>query len=136
MTEFLLGGVAACCAGVITNPLEVIKTRVQLQGELKSRGQYTVHYRNVFHAFYAVGKAEGILSLQKGLVPAIFYQFSMNGVRLGVFQCIENLGFTRNANGELVFAKTVVAGAISGCSGAFVGSPLYLVSDQCLWYEK
>lgn len=127
MTEFVLGGTAASCAGVITNPLEVIKTRVQLQGELKSRGKYKVHYRNVFHAFYAVAKVEGLCSLQKGLVPAIYYQFCMNGVRLGVFQCIENLGFTKNSNGQLKFPQTVASGAISGSLGALVGSPFYLV---------
>ena len=33
--EFLLGGLATCGAGLFTNPLEVVKTRMQLQGELK-----------------------------------------------------------------------------------------------------
>lgn len=33
--EFLLGGLATCGAGFFTNPLEVVKTRMQLQGELK-----------------------------------------------------------------------------------------------------
>lgn len=79
--EYLLGGLGAVCAGIFTNPLEVIKTRIQLQGEMKARGQYTIHYRNVFHAFYAVAKAEGLVSLQKGLVPALWYQFLMNGCR-------------------------------------------------------
>lgn len=128
MTEFLLGGVAACCAGIITNPLEVIKTRIQLQGETQKRGSYKVHYKNVFHAFYTVAKNESIISLQKGLVPAIHYQFFMNGVRLGAFQCFDNFGITRGPNGELVFYKTVIAGAASGCIGAMFGSPFYMVS--------
>lgn len=130
MIEFVLGGTAACFAGILTNPLEVIKTRVQLQGELKTRGQYTIHYRNVFHAFYVVSKNEGILSLQKGLVPAVYYQFFMNGVRLGVFQAIDNKGLTRNDRGEIKFPHVMIAGAISGCAGALVGSPLYLVSNM------
>ena len=125
--EFILGGTASCCAVVLTNPLEVIKTRVQLQGELKTRGHYTVHYKNFFHAFYVVSKNEGILSLQKGLVPALYFQFFANGVRLGVFQVIDNKGLTRNERGEIILPRAMVAGAVSGCSGAVVGSPFSLV---------
>ncbi|XP_015791985.1 solute carrier family 25 member 35 [Tetranychus urticae] len=128
--EFILGGLAAAGAGFFSNPLEVVKTRIQLQGELRSRGQYTVHYRNVFHAFRVIGKTEGLLSLQKGLVPAIYYQFSMNGVRLGVFQCIDNSGVTRNQQGKPIFGYTVLAGAISGAIGAAVGSPFYLIKTH------
>ena len=130
MTEFALGALSACCAGIITNPLEVVKTRIQLQGELRSRGQYKVHYKNVFHAFYAIAKAENIFSLQKGLVPALFYQGVMNGVRLGTYQCIDNFGLTKNNKGKTVFFKSVIAGAASGCVGAMVGSPFYLVRNS------
>ena len=35
LTECLTGGVAACGATLFSNPLEVIKTRMQLQGELQ-----------------------------------------------------------------------------------------------------
>lgn len=41
----VIAGVAAATAGAICNPLEVVKIRMQLQGELKARGQYAVHYR-------------------------------------------------------------------------------------------
>lgn len=43
--EMVIAGVAAATAGAICNPLEVVKIRMQLQGELKARGQYAVHYR-------------------------------------------------------------------------------------------
>lgn len=43
--DFLLAGTAAATAGAICNPLEVVKIRMQLQGELQAKGQYKVHYR-------------------------------------------------------------------------------------------
>ena len=127
LDEFVMGGLGACCAGVITNPLEVVKTRIQLQGELRSRGHYMVHYRNVFHAFYAIAANEGMGALQKGLVPALWYQFLMNGVRFGAYQCFDNVGLTRDANGDVVFHRSVIFGVVSGATGSFIGSPLYLV---------
>lgn len=130
MSEFILAGTAASLAGMITNPLEVVKTRVQLQGELKMRGEYTRHYKNVFHAFLIMGKEEGVLSLQKGLTPAIVYQFCMNGVRLGCFQCIDNLGVTRDKNGQLIAYRVGIASAFSGALGSFVASPFYMIKTQ------
>lgn len=64
--EYVTGAMAGVMAGCFTNPLDVVKTRLQLQGELKSRGQHVVHYKNTLHAFYVVGKTEGLVSLQKG----------------------------------------------------------------------
>ena len=127
LIEFLLGGVGACGAGLLTNPLDVVKTRMQLQGELKARGKHPVHYRNVFHAFYAIGKYDGVLALQKGLVPALWYQFFMNGVRLGAYQSFINLGLTKDSKGHHSFPKGVIAGAVAGSMGAAVGSPFYMV---------
>lgn len=128
--EYFLGGLGAACAGVFTNPLEVIKTRIQLQGELQARGHYTVHYRNVFHAFYAVARAESLVSLQKGLVPALWYQFIMNGCRFGAYQVFDNHGFTRNKEGDVVFYRSIICGVSSGVLGSFLGSPLYLVKTH------
>lgn len=82
--EFLIGGTAAVAAGFFTNPLEVLKTRMQLQGELQAKGSHAVHYKNIIHAGYIVVKNDGILALQKGLVPALWVQWILNGVRLGM----------------------------------------------------
>lgn len=127
--DFVLSGVAACGACVFTNPLEVVKTRMQLQGELRSRGTYQVYYRNVFHAFYTIGKVDGLAGLQKGLVPGLVYQFLMNGVRLGSFAIIESAGYI-HTDGRVSAVKTTVAGAVAGVAGAVMGSPVYLVSQH------
>lgn len=130
--DFVLSGVAACGACLFTNPLEVVKTRMQLQGELKSRGTYQVYYRNVFHAFYTIGKIDGLAGLQKGLVPGLVYQFFMNGVRLGSYAIIESLGYI-HTDGRVSATKSTVSGAIAGVVGAVMGSPIYLVSNEnCL----
>ncbi|KAM6912028.1 solute carrier family 25 member 35 isoform 1-T1 [Lycodopsis pacificus] len=127
--DFVLSGAAACGACLFTNPLEVVKTRMQLQGELKSRGSYQVYYRNVFHAFYTIGKVDGLAGLQKGLMPGLVYQFFMNGIRLGSYAVIESSGYI-HTNGRVSAAKTTVAGAVAGVVGAVIGSPVYLVKTH------
>lgn len=127
--DFVLSGVAACGACLFTNPLEVVKTRMQLQGELKSRGTYQIYYRNVFHAFYTIGKIDGLAGLQKGLVAGLVYQFFMNGIRLGSYSMIETSGYI-HTNGRVSAAKTTVAGAVAGVVGAVMGSPVYLVKTH------
>lgn len=79
--DFIIGGVAAVGAGLFTNPLEVAKTRMQLQGELLARGKYAMHYKNAPHALYIIAKNEGILAVQKGLVPGLWVQLFLNGFR-------------------------------------------------------
>lgn len=128
--ELILGGLACSGAGVCTNPMEVVKTRMQLQGELQARGQYSIHYRNALHAFFTIARTDGLLALQNGLVPALWYQFFMNGTRLGTYQILVNCGLTKDNEGKTSFIRSIPAGAFAGMVGAVVGSPLYLVKTH------
>lgn len=128
--DFIIAGVAAVGAGFFTNPLEVLKTRMQLQGELHAKGQYTVHYKNIIHATYTIWKHEGFLSLQKGLSPALWVQFILNGVRLGIYQSLEDKGYIFNNEGNTVFYKSVLASGIGGVAGQIACSPVFLVKTH------
>ena len=54
----------------VSNPAEVAKTRLQLQGELAQRGGPKV-YRNVLDVFAKTWRNEGIRGVQRGLAPAV-----------------------------------------------------------------
>lgn len=79
--DFGLGGVSAALATLFTNPLEVVKTRMQLQGELSRKGQHIVPYKNIYQAFVIIAKKDGFTGLQKGLVPSLYFQFFLNSFR-------------------------------------------------------
>ena len=57
---FTAGALAACGAVTVTNPMEVVKTRLQLQGELAARGQVKKVYTGVFQALRIIAMNEGI----------------------------------------------------------------------------
>ncbi|KAM6927220.1 solute carrier family 25 member 34 [Xenentodon cancila] len=122
--DFALGALACCAACMFTNPLEVVKTRLQLQGELRARGSYQIHYRGVLQALWVVGRTDGLRGLQKGLSVGLIYQGVMNGVRLGSYSYCEASGVTSFHGGSLL------SGAGAGALGAFIASPAYLVKTH------
>jgi len=54
----------------VSNPAEVAKTRLQLQGELAKEGVKKV-YNNALDVFGKTWKNEGIKGLQRGLSTAV-----------------------------------------------------------------
>lgn len=130
MEQFTIGAFSAVCATVVTNPLEVVKTRFQLQGELKAKGQHAVHYRGFFHALFTIVKTDGLLALQKGLLPSVLHQIFMNGFRLGGFHIAEEKKLNLNAKGEVSLARTAAIAGVMGAVTAYTGSPFFLLKVQ------
>lgn len=56
----------------MSNPAEVAKTRLQLQGELTRNGYQKV-YSNTFDAIRKTFRAEGVRGTQRGLTAAYAY---------------------------------------------------------------
>ncbi|KAL7288823.1 hypothetical protein TKK_0016799 [Trichogramma kaykai] len=128
--EFAFAAASGVCAGCFTNPIDVVKIRLQLQGELAARGSYQPIYRNTFHAAYLIARHEGILALQSGIAPALCFQVFLNGTRLGSYYFAKNKGFILNELGETSVWKTALWSGFAGAAGAVVGSPFYMVKTQ------
>ena len=60
------------CAYQLANTSEVMKTRLQLQGELQKADSNAPRvYKNVMDVFVKTWRNEGIKGLQRGLFPAV-----------------------------------------------------------------
>ena len=94
--------------------------------QLKNYKLY-LFYRNPLQAIYTIIRTDGLLAIQKGLVPGLCYQFFMNGFRLGSYQMAVNAGLTKDTDGRVTLPRSVVAGACAGTIGAVAGSPFYMV---------
>lgn len=73
LRETLSGVVGAFCCVYAGLPFEVVKTRLQTQGAVKS-------YNGVFHGFQRIAAEEGVVSLWKGAVPALSSSIIENSV--------------------------------------------------------
>ncbi|KAF8167366.1 mitochondrial carrier domain-containing protein [Crassisporium funariophilum] len=133
---FICGGIAASIAVTVSNPAEVAKTRLQLQGELAKNGGTKV-YKNALDVFSKTWKNEGLRGLQRGLPPAYAYQILLNGSRLGFYEPFRrnlNKFLGRSADEQLTLTS-VMAGASSGAVGASLGNPLFLIKARMQAYS-
>ncbi|GCE99419.1 mitochondrial oxaloacetate carrier protein [Zygosaccharomyces mellis] len=136
--SFVAGGLAACVAVTVTNPIELVKTRMQLQGELSAKNQQV--YKNPIQAMAIIFRNEGFVSLQKGLLAAYVYQIALNGSRLGLYEPSRgfvNRIFYPDEEPHKVQnpAINVFCGAAAGVFGAVLGSPLYMVKTRLQSYS-
>ncbi|KAI9262004.1 mitochondrial carrier domain-containing protein [Sporodiniella umbellata] len=135
MVGFVIGGMAACGAVTFTNPWEVVKTRLQLQGELVRAGTLSESarpYHNSFQALKVVFENEGIRGAQRGLSVAYIYQVCLNGSRLGLYDPVFNYvkkSLDLQSHTSLL-AAGIFSGAFAGIVGAVLGSPLYLIKTR------
>lgn len=129
--EFILGGFSSCSAVLFTFPFDVLKTRQQLEHELLSKNStHQSAYRGLRQSIVSVIKSDGVFGLYKGLPAGILYQFSMNSVRLGTYQTVDNLGWTRSENAVLTPFLAVFWGGVAGIVGATASCPVAVVKTQ------
>ncbi|XP_014371005.2 solute carrier family 25 member 35 [Papilio machaon] len=130
VTDMAMGGISAMFATLFTNPIEVVKTRLQLQGELAARGKHAVFYRNVPHGLFVIGRAEGLLALQSGLPAMLGFQFCLNTFRLGVYRISERRGFITGTDGRVSVVGGAIAAGLGGALGSIAGTPFFLVKTR------
>jgi hypothetical protein len=108
--EFMLGGAAAISATCVTHPLDVLKVRMLLHGELQ-RSMYP--RLALAQELYA---EHGVRAFYRGLSAAIFRQSLFSTTRFGLVDSLKPK-FEKNMFGTL--ASTLTAGGVA----AFVSCP-------------
>ena len=140
---FLAGGLAACGAVTFTNPIELIKTRMQLQGELSKNSNVPKLYKNPLQAFALIYKNEGIRGLQQGLACGYYYQLGLNGCRIGLYEpsryfitrLLMPSSVKDGQNLPQYMTINVLAGFVSGAAGAVIASPFFLIKTRMQSYS-
>mmetsp|Transcript_7191 Transcript_7191/g.8224 ORF Transcript_7191/g.8224 Transcript_7191/m.8224 type:complete len:311 (+) Transcript_7191:174-1106(+) len=135
MEDFLCGGAASIAAISCTHPMDVVKTKLQFQGEqLKENGKginslkpkQGKAYNGILSSLTSIWKHEGIPGLYRGLLPAYGLQFSVTATRFGFYSIVQQVMDIENPNLMTRFLQAGVAGAI----GAVAGNPWYALKTR------
>lgn len=120
MADFAKGGAAGLMATCVVQPIDLVKTRLQLVGEGGSAQKLGVKgvVRNVI-------KEEGIFGFYNGLSAGLFRQATYTTTRLGLYTV-----FMRSAEQSrgphappLPFVMKAALGSTAGAIAAIVGNP-------------
>jgi solute carrier family 25 protein 34/35 len=122
-----LATMGACC---FSNPVDVLKSRLQVQGEL-ARTPSRRPYGSLPRSLVRIVRAEGARALQKGLVPALSYNAVLNCVRFGAYERLTQAsGARRDSRRARDAGKNLGAASLSGMLGGAVASPLAMVRTR------
>jgi len=125
--EFACAGTSAVLAICCTNPMDTVKTRMVLQGQL---GHGKSPYPGVASALLQIGKAEGIRGLQRGLAPACCWQFSNVAMRFGLYDVFKQRVGTTSDSPVVRWLQSLGPAALSGGCGAIVSNPFFIIKTR------
>jgi len=126
--EFACAGTSAVMAIICTNPVDVVKTRMQVQGQL---GQGKVMYRGVFSGLHQIWMTEGLRGLQRGIGASCLWQFSNVSVRFGVYGAAKQYAqLDSSASPVLRYFSSLGIAAVSGALAAFASNPFFILKSR------
>eukprot|EP01013_Petalomonas_cantuscygni_P038915 TRINITY_DN7015_c0_g1_i1.p1 TRINITY_DN7015_c0_g1~~TRINITY_DN7015_c0_g1_i1.p1 ORF type:complete len:341 (+),score=54.95 TRINITY_DN7015_c0_g1_i1:58-1080(+) len=133
MDSFFNGALAASLSILVTNPFDVVKSRMQVANESLSKNvdvrPNNPAYRNVFSALRYIVKMEGPIGLYRGLVPAIMFQAVGNSFRFGVYHTGKRLSGV-DADGQMSLTLNLLCALCAGVTAGVVACPFFILKTQ------
>ncbi|CAG7854280.1 Mitochondrial oxaloacetate transport protein [Serendipita indica DSM 11827] len=128
---------AACTATTFSNPAEVAKTRLQLQGELVKKGTYQPVYLGPTDVLRKAWRSEGIQGIQRGLTGALAYSALLQTCILALYEPFRGAlnVLAGKTPSDRYLASTIGGGTCTGIVGAFLGNPLFLIKARMQAYS-
>ncbi|GAB1605525.1 kidney mitochondrial carrier protein 1-like [Argonauta hians] len=118
---FLYGGLASVTAECGTFPIDMTKTRLQVQGQVIDSRLTECRYRGMFHAFVRISQEEGLLAFYSGIGPAILRQATYGTIKIGIYQSMKRM-FVSDPMDETIVAN-VFCGVVAGIISSTIANP-------------
>jgi solute carrier family 25 oxoglutarate transporter 11 len=116
---FAQGSLGAAVGGAAAHPLDLIKVRMQLQGQ---GAEANAPKLNMVQMGAHIKKTQGIGGFYKGVDASIARQLVYSGVRFGVYDVLKT-ATSDYQDGVLGVVVRVGCAAAAGAIGAFAGNP-------------
>lgn len=124
----------------VTYPLDLTKTRLQIQGEAAAvkyahnaaEGAKMAHlpHRGMLATAMGIVREEGALKLWQGVTPALYRHVVYSGVRIAVYDGLRK-HFQRTGDGQMTLLKAAASGVTAGALSQWLASPADLVKVHC-----
>lgn len=129
--KYILCCISATASETVTYPLDITKTRLQIQGEHASLEKFgKTKYRGMIKTAAGIVKEEGATKLWRGLQPAVMRHLVYTGSRMMFYEYSREYILGKEADGYYPFWKSLVGGMTSGALAQFFASPADLVKVQ------
>lgn len=119
LQPFLVGAVAGCTATTCVQPIDYVKTRLQLMGEGTKSGA-RVSPIGVARSIIA---ESGFMTLYTGISAAWARQIVYGSCRLGFFRTFSDMLKARNEGKPIPVSQKVIASLAAGGVSSFIGNP-------------
>ncbi|XP_065350398.1 mitochondrial thiamine pyrophosphate carrier-like [Cloeon dipterum] len=128
----IAGATSGAVSRALTQPLDVLKIRFQLQVE-PTAGRETAKskYRGVLQATRLVVKEEGVSALWKGHIPAQGLSLLYGASQFYTYELLTHYACDLKFN-PAAFWVHFTCGALSGCSACFITNPLDVVRTRLI----
>ncbi|KAH7886041.1 mitochondrial carrier, partial [Phlebopus sp. FC_14] len=123
--ELIAGGTAGGCQVVFTNPLEIVKIRLQVQGEAaKVEGAAP---KGAVH----IVRQLGIVGLYRGATACLLRDIPFSAIYFPAYSHLKKDVFHEGYNGkQLSFFETLGSAAIAGMPAAYLTTPADVVKTR------
>ncbi|KAH0537404.1 hypothetical protein FGG08_005803 [Glutinoglossum americanum] len=123
--EFLAGGSAGACQVIFTNPLEIVKIRLQVQGEV-AKSVDGVPRRS---ALWIV-KNLGLMGLYKGASACLLRDIPFSAIYFPTYNHLKRDYFGETPQKSLNVLQLLTAGAIAGMPAAYLTTPFDVIKTR------
>ncbi|OQD72814.1 hypothetical protein PENDEC_c019G03636 [Penicillium decumbens] len=123
--EVIAGGTAGGCQVVFTNPLEIVKIRLQVQGEIAK----TVEGAPRRSALWIV-KNLGLVGLYKGASACLLRDVPFSAIYFPTYAHLKSDMFGESATNRLGVVQLLTAGAIAGMPAAYLTTPCDVIKTR------